>query len=281
MSPHRDPLAGRAGRLSARALAVICAMSSGIAAATTLALAAGAPHGRLVQSAGEAGCLHPKALARCGRARAITEPVDIAVSPDGRHAYVAAFRSNAVAVFRRNRRTGALRQLPGKRGCTSHRGRGSCQFGRALAAPTSVTVSPDGRNVYVVATGSDAISVFARNLRSGALRQLPGARGCVSQLPGGGCRDGRALNEPIEVAISRDGERVYVAARAFPSAIAVLDRDAAGALHQADGLGGCVSSGGSGGCAPGRGLRRPWDLEVSPDSQHVYVASLTATPSRS
>jgi DNA-binding beta-propeller fold protein YncE len=134
-------------------------------------------------------------------------------------------------------------------------------------------VSPDGRNVYVAATGSDAISVFARNRRSGALRQLPGPRGCITNFPGGGCKDGRALNEPIKVAVSRDGTRVYVAARSHPSAVAVLTRAGDGTLSQAPGPEGCVSPNGAGGCTPGRGLRVPWDLEISPDGRNVYVAS--------
>jgi hypothetical protein len=34
---------------------------------------------------------------RCARARAVTSPEDIAISPDGRHVYVASFGSHAVA----------------------------------------------------------------------------------------------------------------------------------------------------------------------------------------
>ena len=91
---------------------------------------------------------------------------------------------------------------------------------------SSVAISPDGANVYVTAAGSDALAVFARNRRTGALRQLPGARGCFSQFPGGGCLVGRALNEPTSVAVSPDGEHVYVAGRRFPSAVA--DREPRG-----------------------------------------------------
>ena len=134
-----------------------------------------------------------------------------ALSPDGRHAYVAAFDSNAVAVFLR-RRSGALRQLPGERGCISYKGAGPCAFGRALAAPVSFVVSPDGRNVYAAATAARAGRLRCKR-RTGVLRQLPGASGCVSHLAGGGCANGRALNEPVTVIVSGDGKRVYVASR--------------------------------------------------------------------
>jgi DNA-binding beta-propeller fold protein YncE len=263
-------------RSSGLALVLICLLicATGTAASAQVrASADGAPHGRLVQARGVSGCVNATGAVGCGRARGIGAPSDVALSPDGRNAYVAGFGSNSVAIFRRNRRTGSLTQLSGRQGCIVHQRRGACEFGRALGSPVSVAVSPDGRNVYVVSSGSDALSIFARNRRSGALRQLSGPRGCLSNFPGGGCRDGRALNEPSKVAVSRDGKRVYVAARSHPSAVAVLARAADGTISQATGPGGCVSSGGAAGCTPGRGLSVPWDLEVSPDGRNVYVAS--------
>jgi Lactonase, 7-bladed beta-propeller len=138
--------------------------------AAQLPAAPAGPPGRLVQLAGELGCIHKTGVGSCARGRAVASPGDVTLSPDGRHAYVAAFDSQSVAVFARDRRSGALRQLPGKRGCLGHRGAGPCAFGRALGSPIALEVSPDGRNLYVAATGSDALAVFRRNQRSGALR---------------------------------------------------------------------------------------------------------------
>jgi DNA-binding beta-propeller fold protein YncE len=233
-----------------------------------------APAGRLVQLAGERGCIHRTGINRCAVARAVTSPEQIAISPDGRHAYVASFGSNAVAVFARSRATGALTQLRGTRGCVAHLGAGPCVRGRALARPSALAVSPDGRNVYVAAAESNALAAFARNPRTGALRQLPGARGCLSQLPGGGCFDGRALNEPAAVAVSPDGRRVYVAGRLAPSGVAVLTRARDGSLSQPAGTAGCVSSGGRDGCAAAVALHSPEDVVVSPDGSTVFVAAL-------
>jgi DNA-binding beta-propeller fold protein YncE len=233
-----------------------------------------APVGRLVQLAGERGCIHRTGINRCAVGNAVTSPQDIAVSPDGRHVYVASFGSHAVAAFARDSSSGRLEQLPGRRGCVGHLGAGACSAGRALARPSALAISPDGRNVYVAAAGSNALSVFARNRRTGALRQLPGVEGCLSQLPGGGCFDGRALNEPVAVAVSPNGRRVYVAGRRFPSAVAVLTRAADGSITQAAGTAGCTAYRGSDGCASARAMRSPEGLAVSPDGRTVFVAAM-------
>ncbi len=235
---------------------------------------AAAPTGRLVQPKGDAGCIHRKGTNRCAQGRAVTSPEDIAISPDGRNAYVASYGSHGIAVFKRARRTGFLEQLPGRRGCLRHEGGESCRAGRAIGGPVSIAISPDGRSVYVASAGSDALSIFGRNRRTGVLTQLPGGSGCVSQRPGGGCVVGRGLNEPTSVAVSPDGAHVYVAGRRFPSGVAVFDRAADGSLTQPEGTAGCVTHRGGFGCAAARALASPEEVAVSPDSRFVLVAGM-------
>ena len=253
-------------------LVIPCLIS--LAAASERHATAAAPAGWLVQPKGEAGCIHARGTNRCARARAVTSPEDVAISPDGRHVYVAAYGSNAVAVFARNRRTGELEQLSRRRGCVRHERGGSCASARALANPTAIALSADGKNVYVTSAGSDALTVFARNPRTGALRQLPGASGCLSQRPGGGCLVGRGLNEPTSVAVSPDGRHVYVAGRRFPSGIAILERASDGSLTQPSGASGCISHRGGSGCAVARGISAPEEVAVTPDSRQVLVAGM-------
>ncbi|MGZ5337059.1 MAG: beta-propeller fold lactonase family protein, partial [Solirubrobacterales bacterium] len=43
-----------------------------------------------------------------------------------------------------------------------------------------LAVSPDGKNVYVASSGSDAIAIFKRNSRTGNLIQRKGTAGCIA-----------------------------------------------------------------------------------------------------
>ena len=80
------------------------------------------------------------------------------------------------------------------------------------------------------------------------------------------------------VAVSPDGNNLYVAS-ARSNAIAVFRRNpATGQLAQARGLAGCVADSGAAGCRLAVGLVAPNSVAVSPDGDNVYA---TATNSSS
>jgi len=87
-----------------------------------------------------------------------------------------------------------------------------------------VTVSPDGRSVYVASIISGAVAVFDR-AADGTLTQKPGSAGCISDSAFEPCVDGTALNGAFAVTVSPDGTSVYVMA-ALSYAVAVFDREA-------------------------------------------------------
>ncbi len=78
--------------------------------------------GGVMQKSGRPGCLTHPSNSDCKRGRALRGASSLALSPDGHHLYVTAFRSDAVAVFRRrvppNRRAadGAHSQQRGQHG---------------------------------------------------------------------------------------------------------------------------------------------------------------------
>ena len=172
----------------------------------------------------------------------------VAVSPDGANVYVASESDDAVAVFSRN---------AGNRGRLSfvqviEDGQGSVD---GLDDAYSVTVSPDGANVYVVSDSDDAIAVFYRN------KDNKGRLSFVQVLKDGvGGVDG--LGDAHSVVVSPDGVNVYVASES-DNAVTVFSRniDDKGKLSflqilkNINGLNGATS------------------VTISPDGTNVYVAS--------
>lgn len=238
--------------------------------------------GSLQQLPGRLGCLADgKAGTRlCGRARALKGPGPfmgsraIAVSPDGRNVYVAAAGSDAIAIFVRERGTGALTQPAGRAGCVAARAAERCGLAPGLIGPNSIAISPDGRNVYATARDSGAVLTFGRNRLTGALRELPpSASGCIAGLPLPGCTAGRALKGPDVVVVSPDGKNVYVGSF-FGNAVASFARAAgSGALTQLEGSAGCIAAETGEGCAAGVQLGAIEGLAVSQGGGAVYAAA--------
>ena len=67
---------------------------------------------------------------------------------------------------------GSLMRPKGRAGCLSETGKNGCTRARALDGSDRLLVSPGGGSVYVASLGSDAVAVFRRADRTGALRQL-------------------------------------------------------------------------------------------------------------
>jgi DNA-binding beta-propeller fold protein YncE len=233
-----------------------------VAGQTSVAAFARRPGGVLRQLGGRSGCVdyhvvvgEPRANAGCAKGKLLW-PSSIALSPDGRNLYVASWafdphgdRSDNysdLAVFARDRATGALRQLS----CLGPTTRGGCTAGRALYGPESVAVSPDGRNVYLASSGG--LAVFARDARSGALRQLAGSAGALRHL------------SSVVVAVSPDGRNVYaVTSSNGREALVVFRRSRSGALTRA-------------GTVAASSFVGPWfcySLALSPDGRSLYVGS--------
>ena len=266
---------GYAGRRRAGRPALL-ALLAGLGLLTFAAVALAAT-GKLTQTPGTDGCISETGTSgACADGVALGGAFSVTVSPDDKTAYVASTAASAIAVFDRDKTTGALTQKPGTDGCISETGTGgACADGVALNGASSVTVSPDGTSAYVASFDGDAVAVFDRDSNTGALTQKPGTDACVSETgTGGACADGVALDQTRSVIVSPDGESAYAAASSS-DAIAVFDRDpTTGALTQKPGTDGCISETGTGGaCTDGVALNGASSVAGSPDGKSAYVAS--------
>jgi DNA-binding beta-propeller fold protein YncE len=242
--------------------------------------------GALTRLAGRTGCVHARG-SRCTTLRRAPLPGQITISPDGRTVYGAGWphhggRGGGVTIFRRDQRTGGLRPLRGRRACLASRLRATCRLARGLDRPDDVAVSPDGKNVYATGgvvtgrspDGAGAVAVFARDRRSGALRQLRGRSGCLTRRGQGRCRPIDPLAVGTKLAISRDGGNVYTAA----GEVTAFARGRSGALRPLRGRGACVSSHRTRVCRLAVSLRGSlgWgltELTVAPDGRNIYLTA--------
>ena len=230
--------------------------------------------GALRQLKGTNGCIAARGAYGCATGAGLDGPNSITVSPDGRNVYATSRDSSSITTFRRNRKTGALTQLGAGKGCTSDSALPRCTAGRALGGADVVTVSPDGKNVYVGSFVESTVAVFDRNRKTGVLTQPADTTGCLTEVATTGCSTGIALGSPEGMAVSPDGTSVYVAT-ATSNAVVVLVRDrSTGALTQASDGSGCIVNAALAGCTTGSQIDGANALAVSPEDNNVYVTSL-------
>ena len=174
----------------------------------------------------------------------------VALSPDGKHVYVAGFVDDAVAVFGRNLASGQLTFVDAVDDVVDVDN---------LDGPNSVVVSPDGKHVYVAASHDDALLVFSRNTTTGILTFVE------VQKDGAGGVDG--LDWVLSVTVSPDGNHVYVASKDDNSVAAFERNSTTGALTFVE-----VEKDGASGVD---GLAWAISAAVSSDGRNVYVAGNT------
>ncbi len=236
--------------------------------------------GQLTQLQGTDGCVSNGGSDGCASGFIPDTVRDIRITSDGKTLYAAASGpgNGAVLVFKINSSSGALTQLQGTAGCISEDGSGGqCTIGRGLLKPEGISTDRDsggGLNVYVASNGSDAVAAFSRNKSTGALTQLGGTKGCVSETASDGCADGHALTGPHRVNVYKTNKYVEVTAG---DGVASFARDKkTGALTQLPGLSGCTSETGlSNTCFVGPGLAGAMGVVTTGGGKNAYVAGST------
>ncbi len=226
------------------------------------------------------------------------------MSSDGTSLYVASRYDSAVAHFGRDPSTGVLTYV----GCTTgdaesgKYGSGACAeiesatdegTSSGLDSLRAVTLSPDGKWLYVASGSDDAIARFKRKPTSGALTYRdcitgriesgpePAGTGACAAIPNatsGGV--GSGLNNLQALVMSADGESLY-AASFGDDAVAHFDRNpSTGSLTYVDCISGETESAGA--CTQiasaepagaNSGLDNLFSVKVGPEGESLYVAA--------
>jgi DNA-binding beta-propeller fold protein YncE len=269
--------------------------------------------GELTQLPGKDGCVDDTGASGCANGRSLTESIFVRVSPDGNHVYATARKSNSVtnnpgcargraldgaysvtvkadrgrenvyvtsrgndgvATFKRV--SGGLRHPPGPAGCITNNTTADCtRTGRGLNGSASLAVAANGRDVYVAAYQSFAVSRLRRDTsapRSPSYGRLSFVNCRSEGRSTDVCRPSRGLLYAHSVALSPDQRNVYVAG-GWSNALAIFQRPRSGALHQ---VGPARGRTWSEGCISWRGHKwdRSRDLSRSDHSNHYCARAL-------
>ena len=185
------------------------------------------------------------------------------------------FFGNAVAVFARNPKTGALSQLAGSAGCIAESSvermlARASPSGRSRAWPSAAT----GRTFTPPPRSPTRSSFLTRNASTGALTQATERQPAVSSTaPLAGCATGVELSGANAVATSPGNDVVYVTSLFSNSVTTFGPTSSSVGLRQKEGTAGCLVWLRAVGCSFGQAMSAPEGLAVSPDGANVYVAA--------
>ena len=181
---------------------------------------------------------------------AMSFPWSVDVSPDGNFVYLGTIGDQSVVAFARNKSTGRIKPLPAPGGCLDSAGTDGCTTVPELGQVFDLQVGPgSGSQIYVSSPGQSRVLVMNRS--GNTLSRRAGVSGCVSQAPVADCADGSGLTSPEGLALSPDGQHLYVASA---DGVAELSRTSTGGLAPRNGSRFCIAEPVQAPCATLRGL---------------------------
>ncbi len=175
-------------------------------------------------------------------------PSGVGVSPEGNHVYVISYNDGAINTYTRDASGNIMFDSSLKTDINGVSG---------LSGAISLTVSPEGNNVYVAGSFDHSVAVFSRNVTTGELTFVE------KQINGVGSVMG--LTGATNMAVSPDGNYLYVTGGDDNSLVVFQRNVLTGSLSFMQVFqdeNGDVND-----------LNYPVSVDVSPDGNNVYVAS--------
>jgi predicted outer membrane repeat protein len=184
-------------------------------------------------------------------------PYGVATSPDGRNVYATDYGDDLLVVFSRDPITGNITFLENK-----VNGSGGVL---GLDGPYLVTVSADGKNVYVASSIGDSIVSFARSPGDGTLTYLSKVtRGDNYGFCLPTCLQLQALDGAYGIALSADGQYAYVSS-ILDSKVIVLNRNSTTGALELQPLLGPIQTYAS------ASISQAYGIALSPDGANLYL----------
>lgn len=237
--------------------------------------------GVLTQLPPPAGCIAENGDGiSCTDGVGLDEAQSVVVSRNGKNVYVASSVSDAVAVFERDRTSGALTQLPAPMGCLAENGDGvTCTDAVGLNGAASVAMTKTARQVYVASSVGNTLAIFARNPATGVLTQLPGPDGCVENNGDGvDCRAAVAMGGPTSIKLTENGKSAYVTSPNSNSVVVFARDKRTGALTQLAAPNGCMSASGDGvTCTGAIAASNLISLAIPKNGKSVYATAYSTS----
>lgn len=231
----------------------------------------------ITQLAGGGGCVVAPVVSGCTSAP-VGSPSGIVVAGD--NVYVASQADDTIRIYDRAGNGSLVPRGASTSGCIADDGAGTgCADARGLDGPGAMALNKDGTRLYVTASVSKGVVVLDRNKSTGKLTQSTALTSCLTQSgSAGACSADAGMGSPASIALSPDGDNVYVAGAAASGTnngfVDALDVVSSGISQHPVGSGGCAENVVvTAGCADARAMSGAQQVRVPPDGGHVYVTS--------